>query len=155
MRGALHILAIGALVFVGAGACLPEADQSAATASESGSTYSGPGAAQCKALLACYCDRPGECSCPPDPSSTKGALPPDVPPQICLRDSYVAGALTDCWAAKCYAAAGAPEEANNAGAAVLANLDSADALCSDAPAIGPGEECGTLPTTGQCGYACP
>lgn len=135
--------------------CLPEAEQSAATASTSGSTYNGPGAEECQALLGCFCDRPGECSCPPDPSSSKGALPPDIPPQICLRDSYVGAALTNCWGAKCYAAAGASSEAESQGLAALQNLGKADALCSDAPVVGPGTECGTTPDAGKCGYDCP
>jgi hypothetical protein len=135
-------------------ACLPEAEQSAATASGA-SNYQGPGASQCQALLSCFCDRPGECSCPPDPSSSEGALPPDIPPQHCERDSYVGAAITLCWGAKCYAAAGAPDEAEAAGLSALENLGNADALCSDAPVVGPGSECGTTPDAGVCGYACP
>jgi hypothetical protein len=103
------------------------------------------GQAECQALLAKYMATTAismgdPWSCPNSPPHMSGGT--------CIRDSYVDAAVVYCWAAECESLDGKVMEAETDAAGAQDNLTNADALCSDAPVIGPGVDCPTLPIYG-------
>lgn len=140
--------------------CLPEAGGEDGGGSGGGKSY--PGQAQCQELLSKYVSVTGNSySCPATLDAPQDTFEAPAPtPMPCMRDTYVNGAITYCWAAECYAKLGVDEETvaegkasmtpEEAAAAAQDELDNADSLCSNATPVGPGQECETLEI-----YDCP
>jgi hypothetical protein len=113
-----------------------------------------PGQAQCRNLLDEYVDQIQDCTCPAALDATEDTYEPPAAIGTCVRDTYVSAALLYCWAAECYSALGVTQAQVDAGlasftpasaaAAALDQLDNADALCSNAPALGTPQTCPTL-----------
>jgi hypothetical protein len=108
--------------------------------------YSGPYADSVRRLLS----NVGPWSCPESVRSQTGTVPPDVKADACTRDGYVKAAVLNAWAAECYARTERDVQAREKAGAMMAELQKARALCSNAPTFGGVGTCDTLRI-----YACP
>ena len=134
--------------------CLPGGSDAGSGGSSGGGTYVGQ--AMCQGLLDAYVSQTGNSySCPASLTASPDTFEVPAPtPMPCLRDTYVNAAITYCWAAECYAKLGVDQTdvdegtasmtPEDAAAAAQGELENADALCSDATPVGPGQTCGTL-----------
>ena len=59
----------------------------------------------------------------------------------CIRDQYVAAAITYAWGASAYAYQGSTAQARSSADSMCVSLKQADQLCSNAPVIGPPRSC--------------
>lgn len=135
--------------------CLPGGSEGGSGGSSGGGT-SYTGQAMCEGLLDAYVSQTGNSySCPDSLTASPDSFEVPAPtPMPCLRDTYVNAAITYCWAAECYAKLGVDQSdvdegtasmtPEQAAAAAQAELENADALCSDATPVDPGQECETL-----------
>jgi hypothetical protein len=108
--------------------------------SAASSTYSGPHSEWVGRLL----DRAPDWRCPSSPSASD-AQPPQVKATSCTRDTYVAAAVLQAWAAECYARFEQDARAARAAKDMIGELDNAQNLCdsSGRPTIGGGGSCDT------------
>jgi hypothetical protein len=102
---------------------------------EAGFSYSGKYAEEVKHLL-------GHERCPawktgPNEDGTP-LVPPDfkLPEGGAVRDTYVAAATAQAWAAEAYARMGQKGKAENAAKMMMTSLKSATDLCGDGPVVG-------------------
>ena len=89
----------------------------------------------------------------PSCASCSDLKAPDLPinPNSSQRDAYVDAAATMAFGAEAYAKVGKEAEAENAARAVHQNLEQADALCGDTPAV---DARGMTPATMRI-WSCP
>jgi hypothetical protein len=100
--------------------------------------YSGPNADQVSTLLS----RSFGWSCPTSSTASVSWQPPQK--QVCMRDSYIIGAVSLAYGAECEARLGRTKEARDDADAMAQNITYAKQLCSKAPVFGPGPECSTI-----------